>query len=59
MKQGDIKYTCIGVGYNIAITEQVKFMLHYNMVHNEITKIKGYTYDLKDNVLTVRMQYRF
>jgi hypothetical protein len=59
MKQGDIKYTCLGVGYNIAITEQVKFMLHYNMVHNEITKIKGYTYDLKDNVLTVRMQYRF
>lgn len=59
MKQGEIKYTCIGVGYNVAITEQVKFMLHYNMVHNEVTKIKGYSYDLKDNILTIRMQYRF
>lgn len=59
MKQGEIKYTCIGIGYNVAITEQVKFMLHYNMVTNEVTKIKGYTYDLKDNILTVRMQYRF
>ncbi len=59
MKQGEIKYTCIGIGYNIAITEQVKFMLHYNMVTNETTKIAGYSRDLKDNILTVRMQYRF
>ncbi len=59
MKQGEIKYTMMGIGYNIYLYENVKFMFHYNMVSNEVTKIKGYTYDLKDNILTIRMQYRF
>jgi phosphate-selective porin len=59
MKQGEIKYTMMGVGYNLYLYENVKFMFHYNIVSNEVVKIKGYTYDLKDNILTLRMQYRF
>jgi hypothetical protein len=59
MKEGEIKYTMIDVGYNLYLTTNVKFMIHYNMVSNEITKIKGYTHDLKDNIFTLRMQYRF
>jgi hypothetical protein len=59
MKQGEIKYTMMGFGYNLYLYENVKFMFHYNLVSNEIAKIKGYTYDLKDNILTIRMQYRF
>jgi hypothetical protein len=59
MKQGELKYTMIGIGYNLYLYENVKFMFHYNMVSNETAKISGYTADLKDNILTVRMQYRF
>lgn len=57
--KGDIKYTALGLGYNIYWDQNVKFMFHYNMVTNETTKISGYTYDLKDNVFTARLQYRF
>lgn len=59
MNQGELKYTMMGFGYNLYLYENVKFMFHYNMVKNEVAQIKGYTYDLKDNVLTIRMQYRF
>ena len=59
MVQGELKYTMMGFGYNLYLYENVKFMLHYNLVSNEVAKIKGYTYDLKDNILTIRMQYRF
>lgn len=35
-------------------------MIYYNMVKNELTKgINGYSKDLKDNVLTLRVQVRF
>jgi hypothetical protein len=59
MNLGELKYTMMGFGYNLYLYENVKFMLHYNLVKNEIGQIKGYTYDLKDNILTIRMQYRF
>jgi hypothetical protein len=59
MKEGEIKYTMLGLGYNLYLTQNVKFMFHYNMVSNEVTKISGFTRDLKDNIFTARMQYRF
>jgi phosphate-selective porin len=59
MKSGEIKYTMLGVGYNLYLTQNVKFMFYYNMVTNETVKISGYTRDLKDNIFTARLQYRF
>jgi phosphate-selective porin len=59
MGAGEIKYTMVGLGYNLYLTQNVKFMIHYNIVKNEITKIPGFTGDLKDNIFTARMQYRF
>ncbi len=59
MGAGEIKYTMLGLGYNLYLTQNVKFMIHYNMVTNEVTKIAGFTRDLKDNIFTARMQYRF
>ncbi len=59
MKQGEIKYTMMGVGYNFYLDTNIKFMLFYNMVSNEVAQIKGFTYDLKDNIFTARLQYRF
>ena len=56
----DIKYTALGLGYNFYITENFKFLAYYNMVNNEVVKnLSGYTRDLKDNVLTLRVQAKF
>ncbi len=60
----DIKYTQLGIGYNYYLDPHVKFMLHYNIITNETTGdgttgISGFTKDLKDNILTLRMTYRF
>jgi phosphate-selective porin len=59
MTSAEIKYTTLGIGYNYYYDENVKFMFYYNSVSNENTRVTGYTTDLKDNILTLRMQYRF
>ncbi|MCW3083354.1 MAG: hypothetical protein JWP12_720 [Bacteroidetes bacterium] len=58
----DIKYTTIGIGYIFKLDNNVKFMLYYDMVTNEASQnlpAGGYWRDLKDNVLTARVQYKF
>lgn len=55
----DIRYEQIGFGYNYYLNENIVWMFHYTIQRNEATGLAGYTKDLKDNVLTVRMQYRF
>jgi hypothetical protein len=59
MKGAEAKYSALGLGYNYYYDENVKFMFYYNIVTNEKTQITSLTTDLKDNILTVRMQYRF
>jgi predicted porin len=55
----NIKYTTYSVGYNYSINENVRLMLWYDYVKNEKTSLAGYTSDLKDNVFTARLQFRF
>lgn len=55
----DIKYNTLGLGYIYYITPNVKSMLYYSMVKNEATALTGFTKDVKDNLLTVRLQFRF
>ena len=61
----DLKYTTIGVGYIFKFDEHTKFTLYYDMVSNENSKNLidsnkfSYKNDLKDNVLTARIQYKF
>ncbi len=56
----DIAYTDIGFGYINYFNDHIKFMIYYNVVTNENTKnLSKYSKDLKDNVLTLRMQVRF
>jgi hypothetical protein len=60
----DLKYTTIGLGYNYKWDNNVKISLYYDMVTNEksdnltVNKFR-YNRDLKDNVFTVRFQYKF
>lgn len=55
----DIKYTTFGFGYISYFDPNVKLVLWYDIVTNENTKMAGYTSDLKDNVFTCRLQFRF
>lgn len=55
----NIKYTTVSVGYNCIINENVRLMMWYDFIKNENTSLAGYTGDLKDNVFTARLQFRF
>jgi hypothetical protein len=55
----DIKYHTVGLGYAFNINPQTKVVFYYDVVRNEKTNLAGYTSDLKDNVFTSRLQFRF
>ena len=56
----DIAYTTLGLGLVYRWDTNVKFTAYYDMVTNETSKnLSGYTKDIKDNVFTLRLQYKF
>lgn len=61
----DIKYSTIGLGYIYRFNNNLKITAYYDLVSNEKTGIMGTTginnfnKDIKDNVLTIRIQYKF
>jgi hypothetical protein len=62
----DVKYSTLGIGWIYHWDTNVKFVLYYDMVSNEKVNASATTAsllpfkeDMKDNVLTVRMQYKF
>lgn len=55
----NIRYNTLGLGYLYYVTENIKLVLYYARVWNEKTLLTGYTTDVKDNVFTCRLQYRF
>jgi phosphate-selective porin len=58
-KVGDIRFDTFGFGFTYRISTNTKLMTYYDIVKNESTLITGYTKDIKDNVLTIRMQFKF
>jgi len=57
---GDLKYTTTGLGWIYAYDATLKLMCYYDIVKNETSNnLKGYSKDLKDNVFTIRLQYKF
>ena len=56
---GDIKFGTFGFGYTHWLSKGIKVLLWYEIVDNEKTSLAGYTGDVKDNILTCRMQFRF
>jgi len=59
MSAADIKFNTLGIGYVYYANIHLKATLYYDIVNNESTSISGYTSDVKDNVFTLRLQYRF
>ncbi|MFM6975582.1 MAG: porin [Sphingobacteriaceae bacterium] len=56
---GDISFNTFGTGLVYYLSKQVKFVVYYDHPVNESTSLTGYTQDLKDDVFTIRAQYRF
>jgi len=59
LSAADIKYSTLGAGLVHHWDANVKFVLYYDLVNNEKTLLNSYKEDLKDNVLTFRVQYKF
>jgi len=73
LSPADISYKTYGIGWNYQYSDNVRIMLYYDMIINEITNIEpyegnisqgklpstGFRKDVKDNVFTVRLQYKF
>jgi len=55
----DIKYSTLGFGYNYFVTPNLKLVLWYDIIRNEKTSLPGFEKDLRDNVFTCRLQFRF
>jgi hypothetical protein len=55
----DVKFSTIGFGYIFYANENLKTILWYDVIQNEKNALTGITEDLKDNVFTCRLQYRF
>lgn len=58
--KADVAYTALGLGYLYRMNANVRIMAYYEMVKNEKSaNLSGYTADKKDNVFTLRFQYKF
>ncbi|MEO7923619.1 MAG: porin [Chitinophagaceae bacterium] len=59
LTMADVKFSTLGFGYVYHLNPQTKIILYYDLVKNETTQLGGFTADLEDNVLTLRLQFRF
>ena len=57
--KADMAYSTIGIGYLYRMNNNVRISAYYDVVNNEQVSVKGYTQNVKDNLLTLRIQYKF
>lgn len=57
--RADVKYHTFSMGYIFRPYEWFKLMVNYEIVQNEITDLKGYDTELRDNIFTLRTQFTF
>lgn len=62
--KADVAYGTFGIGYLYRMNNNIRLTAYYDIVRNEkVSKydanLPGFTKDQKDNLLTIRMQYRF
>ncbi len=56
---GDIKFSTLGYGLTYVPNDRIKFTLYNEHVFNSKTSLPDYAADLKDDVFTARLQYRW
>lgn len=59
LSAANIKYNTYGAGIVYYMRENIKLVLYYAHVQNEKTQLPGFTKDVKDDVFTARLQFRF
>ena len=59
LTSADVQYSTFGFGYIYYMNENLKWVAWYDVITNEKTQLAGFTDDVKDNILTLRAQYRF
>ncbi len=55
----DVKFSTLGLGLAHSFNDNLKILAYYDMVRNEKTALPGFMEDVKDNVFTWRIQFRF
>lgn len=56
----DISYQTIGWGLNWQINKDIRLTAYYDMIKNyKAEHLSGFEKDIKDNILTFRLQYKF
>ncbi len=55
----DLKYSTLGAGYIYTINANAKFLCYYAHPVNELTSLLDFKKDINDDVLTLRLQFRF
>lgn len=59
-EKGDIAYNTIGFGLLWRATSNIRLQAYYEMVNNEKSEnLAGFKDNLKDNIFTLRLQYKF
>lgn len=59
LNETDIKYSTLGFGLNYYY-QLMKILVYYEMISNEkTTNLSGFNEEIKDNVLTIRTQFKF
>ena len=56
----DVAYNTVGLGWLYRFNASVRLMAYYDIVSNETShNLSGYEKDRKDNLFTLRLQYKF
>ena len=56
---GDVKFSTLGYGLSYQFSSRLKLTVYNEHVTNEATSLENFSADIKDNVFTTRMQYRW
>lgn len=56
---GDIKFRTLGYGLAYCLSDRIKLTVYNEHVYNDNTMLADYKQDVKDNVFTARLQYRW
>ncbi len=56
---GDIKFSTLGYGLTYQLSDRMKFTVYNEHVYNNSTLLADFKQDVKDNVFTTRLQYKW
>jgi hypothetical protein len=55
----NIRYATVGLGYVYYFSDNLKIVFWYDAINNETTQLAAFAKDVKDDIFTCRLQFRF